>query len=108
MPEEEGEDHGFDLLMPFVLVQSNGGTLDDESFCIGWECGRIDGMLLTGETDFDTGTVLIHAISLPQVDLIAMRHGYVVTQVQDTTPCEHGFLRLQLTKVQPDARPPTP
>jgi hypothetical protein len=59
------------LVMPFVVCRSQGGPWDDEAFVAGYEMGRIDqDPGLVGSTG-----CYIHADSVPQADLIAMRHG---------------------------------
>lgn len=72
--QEEGE---YELTMPFVLVKSHGGEFDDGAFVAGMTCGALDQEL--------TVTAVLHTLPreryidaryLPQVDLIAMRHGY--------------------------------
>lgn len=67
-----------ELVMPFVVVTSKGGPYDDEAFMAGWYAGEIDRML-TGAQGVDI--VLYRDVPralLPQIDLIAMRHGYKV------------------------------
>lgn len=77
-PEEET---GYELVMPFVVAQSAGGPFDDDALCAGFELGRLDGVLATGRPAVLTGPY--KKAVLPQVDLIAMKHGYSVA-VDDT------------------------
>lgn len=74
--EEDGVEYG--LVMPFVVVKSKGGPYDDDSFVAGWRAGVIDKQLeahdspaVDGESPISVETAL-----LPQLDLIAMSHGY--------------------------------
>lgn len=71
------EEPGFDLVMPFVTVASRGGPHDDASYAAGWEMGALDYELsITARRKVER---LIHAVNAPQVDLIAMKHGYRCT-----------------------------
>lgn len=68
---------GYELAMPFVTVTSKGGPHDDASYVAGWECGVLDVKLsdldpLTGECHEAT----VHTENIPQLDLIAMKHGF--------------------------------
>lgn len=71
------DDAEYDLVMPFVIVKSNGGPYDDAAFVAGANCGQLMAEL--------QGLAAHRAIPhqrwmrpelLPQVDLIAMQHGY--------------------------------
>ena len=57
-----------------IAVKSSGGHYDDDSFAAGWECAAIDACLAAGPYEFET---TVHPPLLAQLDLIAMRHGYV-------------------------------
>lgn len=86
MSDERDE---YDLVMPFVVVQSAGGKYDDESFVAGFRLGRLDeelsrGTLLTVDETVETDV-------LAQVDLLAMRHGYTV-EPRDTGMDEWTFV----------------
>ena len=66
-----------ELLMPFVVCESKGGPYHDDSFCAGYHLGRIDAQMeagLIGATD----VITIRLPSVPQLDLIAMRHGLAI------------------------------
>lgn len=74
MNEEEAE---FDLVMPFVVCESNGGAYHDDSFCAGFHLGQIDAQMEAGLVG--PGTALtVRTPSVPQLDLIAMRHGHAL------------------------------
>ncbi|MEW1565755.1 hypothetical protein AB0454_22550 [Streptomyces sp. NPDC093509] len=75
----EPEEDQYELVTPIVLARSNGGPYDDTALVAGMTCGALDHEL--------TMTATLHALPqerwldvrlLPQVDLIAMRHGYVL------------------------------
>lgn len=68
-------DPGFSLVVPFVVCESEGGSYDDQAFVAGFECGRLD-VVLAGQRK--RVEMVVRAASLPQVDLLAMRHGYVL------------------------------
>ncbi|MFV8317145.1 hypothetical protein [Mycobacterium sp. 23] len=68
------EEFAYDLVMPFIPVQSKGGPYDDDAFVAGYEMGLLDAQL-SGST-FTQGHA-IRAENQHQADLIAMRHGYV-------------------------------
>lgn len=78
MPGDDPVDGDYGLVMPFVTVTSTGGPHDDAAFTAGWVCGRADQTLeaLTGHL----ARIVIgcHPSVVPQLDLIAMRHGYRV------------------------------
>jgi hypothetical protein len=90
MDEEED-----DLLVPLVACKSMGGPFDDQNFiagflvgsdtngavqelafACGFMAGRIDRELAHAEGDCDNDR-LIPDILLPQIDLIAMKYGYI-------------------------------
>lgn len=91
----DGCDEGYELVMPFVLAESNGGPYDDEAFTIGYECGFLDGFLKNG--GMEQGTITVHRVSIPQLDLIAMRHGYSIEEQEAET--EDGFAHMIVTRV---------
>ena len=68
----------YDMVMPFVTVESNGGPHDDMSYTAGWEMGglyaRMEFTIL--RLPF---TLTMLAVSVPQADLIAMKYGYKTT-----------------------------
>lgn len=76
MSTEEG---GYEPVMPFVLVQSQGGPFDDGAFVAGMTCGSLDQeLVLTAALQTLPRERYIDARFIPQVDLIAMRHGYQI------------------------------
>lgn len=77
---DDSAEGGYDLAMPFVLCQSNGGPFDDTAFVAGATCGALTEELAalarSGATPRER---YLDACLLPQVDLIAMAHGYKIT-----------------------------
>lgn len=67
----------YELVVPFVIVKSQGGPFDDDAFVAGATTGAL-------YQELEACAVIkaipraryIHTLLLPQVDLIAMRHGY--------------------------------
>ena len=78
MPDEEV---GFELAMPFVVCKSKGGPYDDAAYVAGWEGAYWD-LELQRMGEFTTGHTIvasIHTDNQPQIDLIAMKHGWTAT-----------------------------
>lgn len=74
----EGEPE-YNLLMPFVVCQSEGGPYDDEAFVAGYTCAVLEQKLQTLAVHRATPpSQLVRAPHLPQFDLIAMLHGYKI------------------------------
>lgn len=67
-------DAEYGLVMPFVVVASVGGPYDDESFAAGWQLGSLD-YNLADPARYLPLVVTVPVPCIPQVDLIAMRHG---------------------------------
>lgn len=70
-------DASYDLVMPFVIVKSNGGPYDDTAFVAGANCGQFMAELQT----LAAHRAIPHQRwmrpeLLPQIDLIAMHYGY--------------------------------
>jgi hypothetical protein len=68
--------------MPYVTVTSRGGPHDDAAFVAGWVCGRIDAQLATIAAARAVATMHVPPSVVPQVDLIAMRHRYLMTAAE--------------------------
>lgn len=79
MTFEEERDDRYELVMPFVLVASEGGPFEDAAFVSGWRMGDLDAKLATAKAhDLDLGTQTCLRVEHPQIDLLAMRHGFTV------------------------------
>lgn len=73
--EEEGE---YEMAMPIVLAKSNGGPYEDAAVVAGMTCGALDQELVMAKALHTLPHErYIDAPLLKQVDLIAMKHGYV-------------------------------
>ncbi|MGL4297532.1 MAG: hypothetical protein ACRCW4_00470 [Candidatus Neomicrothrix subdominans] len=76
MTADDDEDHGHELVMPFVVVRSQGGHYDDESYAAGWEMGRLASQLdLARAMGLGLPHATIHPENVAQADLVAMRVG---------------------------------
>lgn len=80
----------YDLVMPFVTVHSKGGPHDDESYVAGWSMGKLDTLLEHARPAMHEDT--IYKDSIPQADIIAMKHGYRSHFVDG--PDEWSFMTL--------------
>jgi hypothetical protein len=89
------DEHNLELIMPFVVVQSVNGPWDDDAYAAGWEMGALDIRLrMASEADAVIHAVTIRDWNLPQLELVAMKHGVLVGEVldRDTT----GWLIVEL------------
>lgn len=82
MTEHFEADSDYELFMPFIVVESQGGPFPDEPFVVGYELGLLDQELQT-LANVGPGRAVpigryVHTQGLPQVDLIAMRNGYTI------------------------------
>lgn len=72
---------GYDLVIPFVNVQSLGGKFDDESYSAGWEMGKLDAQVAAA---LPLGLLPVRSTirrdNLHQADLIAMHHQLVLIE----------------------------
>lgn len=68
----------YDLVMPFVTVTSKGGPHDDVAYVAGWEMGQLDYRLaLAAFGGHNVPPTVLRRENLPQIQLIAMKHGLV-------------------------------
>jgi hypothetical protein len=67
-----------DLSVPFVVVKSRGGMYDDTAFSAGVDTGRIDAHLetLARLGARQSGVYTVRTVLRPQLELVAMRHGF--------------------------------
>lgn len=82
MTEPTGQDPFAEhtLVMPFVICQSEGGPYEDEAFVAGFTCGTLDAELRAlAQLAATPAARWVRPAHLPQVDLIAMHHGYTST-----------------------------
>lgn len=75
------DDAHYELVMPFVVVESVGGPFDDAAYCAGWEAGTIDVKLMALSAFGQSATDLVCVeANWPQVSLILMKHGWNVDE----------------------------
>lgn len=77
----DGEEHEYSLVMPFLPVTSKGGPYDDQAYVAGFEVGQLYQKLLIECPKVWIQTV--HTTNVAQVDLIAMRCGYLMTYKEE-------------------------
>ena len=89
-PEPTDHEHEYELVMPFVLCESQGGPHDDSAFVSGWRLGHLDAVL-SAVRGTGTSVIVMEMIEereREQADLLAMRHGSTMT----TEPLQDGWL----------------
>lgn len=96
LPDED-DAAAYELVMPFVVVHSRGGPHDDTAFVAGWRLGALDRDLAVAAV---IGTrhhvTTVPPCDLPQVDLIAMKHGYKTTaEPWDEAPAEWATVTFE-------------
>ncbi len=69
----------YGLVMPFVVTRDVGGPYAADAFVAGWEAGVIDMLLPIVRPHGLTVSRYVHPPLVPQLDLVAMRHGYTLT-----------------------------
>jgi hypothetical protein len=90
---DDGDEFGYELVMPFLPVQSKGGPHDDAAYVAGYEMGLLDAQL--GNSEYDQGRA-IHGENREQADLIAMRHGYLAEFTNDSGD---GWVHMKVHEV---------
>lgn len=97
-----GEDSdGYELLVPFVACESNGGEFDDDSFVNGFQVGRLWEML----RDRQPTCMWFEPTLVDQLGLIAGHYRMVCTpvEVDNTETDDHGLVLFQFSPaVDPD------
>ena len=73
----------FGLVMPFVVCASNGGPFDDAPYCAGFEAGMVDTILAALPVGINQMSRPVRTDNLPQIDLLAMQHGWTITSAVD-------------------------
>lgn len=68
------------LVYPYVVCVTAGGPYDDDSFVAGAQCAEIDQLLgLAATIGASSFHKVVFAELVPQLDLVAMHYGYVMT-----------------------------
>ena len=66
-----------ELVMPFVVVTSQGGPFDDDTYTAGWEAGSIARHLWDAPAECLLMRFTCRSANVPQLDLVAMDAGFV-------------------------------
>lgn len=96
---EDDDAAGYELEMPFVVCQTQGGPYDDTAFVAGFRLGRLDALLERRTTPEHNEAM--QPGDVKQADLIAMRRGYTldVTRADDDGEWVVGtFKRISLAE----------
>lgn len=84
-PEGYEPETVYEMVMPLVVCKTQGGVYDDDSFVAGWTLALLDRDLAERAVD----RIPLRPAMMPQVDLIAMKHGYgVAAEPWDQAPDE--------------------
>ena len=75
MTEPVDDVPAFELVMPFVACQSQGGTYADDSFVAGWRLAEVHAALTLSGGCWQGN---VQDADLAQLDLIAMKHDATV------------------------------
>lgn len=74
------EETFYDLVMPFVVLESNGGPYDDASFVAGMQYAMHQAEMAIAAASIQVWTPsAVRSAMLPQYDLLAMDNGFVMT-----------------------------
>lgn len=93
----------YELLMPFLPVESKGGPYDDDAYCAGWEMAQLHARLKAARHHgLQPPAVTIRRANLDQADLIAMHVGAVLTEgfpdesdIDDVTRAEWAYVTFE-------------
>lgn len=95
MDDDVNGEEEYSLVMPFVVVQSAGGPLDDEAFVMGAQFGQhmVELRNCPGITEW---SATVSPVMLPQYDLLAMRNGMVMaSQPWTDAPDDWAFVTFK-------------
>jgi len=96
----------YELVMPFVIVKSQGGIYDDAAFVAGANCGQF----MTELQALAAHRALPHPRYvrpevLPQYDLIAMRYGYQLRHEDLDEASGYQRISFDLDDISPQETP---
>ncbi len=76
------DDAKFELVLPFVVCQSQGGPFEDTAFVAGFQAGQIDRTLAVAAAteQFEVHFPHVHTTLLPLLALIGMNRGFPVVE----------------------------
>jgi hypothetical protein len=89
----------FGLVMPYVSCVSSGGLYDDEPYVAGWEVGVLDVVLATLALGNRICELMrrVRTGNVPQLDLVAMQHGWTMTSTVDDEHPEWSAVTFRRT-----------
>jgi hypothetical protein len=70
---EDDEEEEMNLVMPLIIVASNGGPYDDEAFVAGMNLQQLWSVLDAKPRSYQQ---FVRSSLIPQIDLLAMHFGY--------------------------------
>lgn len=73
----------WELAVPFVVCQSQGGPFEDDAFVAGFHMGKLDTELKAKPPFLQS---VVREVTRDQVDLIAMSNGYTATFAESADP----------------------
>ena len=80
--QDDDQEPGYQLVVPFVVCKSNGGPYDDEAYVAGWEMGALAARIAAARAHgLGLPGLTLHRGNLPQLDLLAMQNEAVVHEV---------------------------
>lgn len=97
--QDDDEDAFYELVMPFVVCESEGGPFADDAFVAGVQYG-MDSIGLAGNSSIQVWrSSAVRAAVVPQYDLLAMNEGFVMT----TEPVEgdDSWVTVTFTRSRP-------
>lgn len=86
----------FGLEMPFIICASQQGPYADEPFAAGWTCGELYTELAAcRQLGARPHGRYVPPEILPQVDLIAMKHGFTVHRDAERNTPAWAYIEFQ-------------
>lgn len=97
--EADAVGHTHELVVPFVVVKSAGGPYDDDAYVAGYECAFAH-QLIANDAEVIYSGFVVHTANLPQIDLLAMHHGYTMHAADTEDPSWSVVVFDPVTKLQ--------
>lgn len=92
----------YGLVMPFVVCEDQGGPFPAGAFVAGWTCGVLDALLPLVKPHGCTVERYVDPRIVPQLDLIAMRHGFEMTsEPWEEHPDEYTLVTFKPAEGEP-------
>ena len=101
----DADEAEYGLVMPFVVCASDGGPYDDAAFVAGCRFGHDAEKVKLGGRDVQSWGFVVMTPMVPQYDLLAMHHDFVMTsEPWEDHPDEWTFVTFaRSTEEPPDA-----